>query len=248
MKRILLMMAVWLVASVTMAANDTDTLVMRIKGMRCEECAHKVGGALRKYAGVEGIDFDLEKRVARVAYDPARVSADTLLGRLRGTRYNPTPYSRDEVIRRGMGLKVQDMHCQRCAKRIAERLGQMEGIDSLSPDVEKHYVFVRYDANKTSKDNIREVLSGMGFTPVNYYTSKNISYAYFLLPEDEANDETLETALSLDGVDDANVSRLQKSLAITFVNDETSEQQLLEQLRQSGIKAEIPAPHECKEK
>jgi copper chaperone CopZ len=147
-----------------------------------------------------------------------------------------------------MGLKVQDMHCQRCAKRIAERLGQMEGIDSLSPDVEKHYVFVRYDANKTSKDDIREVLSGMGFTPVNYYTSKNISYAYFLLPEDEANDETLETALSLDGVDDANVSRLQKSLAITFVNDETSEQQLLDQLRQSGIKAEIPAPHECKEK
>lgn len=241
------MMAVWLMACVAKAANESDTLVMRIKGMRCEECAHKVGGALRKYNGVEGIDFDLEKRVARVAYDPARVSADTLLGRLRGTRYNPTPYSRNEVIRRGMGLKVQDMHCQRCAQRIEQRLGQMEGIDSLAPNVEKHYVFVRYDANKTSKAAIREVLSGMGFTPVNYYTSKNISYAYFLIPEEAANDETLVTTLSLDGVDDANVSRRQKSLAITFVNDETSEQKLLEELRQNGIKAEIPAPHECKE-
>ena len=87
----------------------------------------------------------------------------------------------------------------------------------------------------------------MGFTPVNYYTSKDISFAYFNIPEEAVNDETVETALAIDGVDDANVNRRQKSLAITYVNTETSEERLQQALLEEGIKAVKPAPHVCKE-
>jgi hypothetical protein len=88
----------------------------------------------------------------------------------------------------------------------------------------------------------------MGFTPVNYYTSKEISFAYFKIAPEQVNDETIDTALALDGVDDANVSKRQRSLAITYVNTETNEQKLLEGLKAAGIEATVPAPHECKEK
>jgi hypothetical protein len=87
----------------------------------------------------------------------------------------------------------------------------------------------------------------MGFTPVNYYSSKIIGFAYFNIPLEQVSDETIETALALDGVDDANVCRRQKSLAITYVNNETTAEKLLADLKEAGIKAVVPAPHECKE-
>jgi copper chaperone CopZ len=113
--------------------------------------------------------------------------------------------------------------------------------------LDKHYVFVRYDANKTCKAEIRQALNELGFTPVNYYTSKNISFAYFNISEEAATEATIEEVMALDGVDDANVNPKIGALAITYVNTETTEQKLLEAVKAAGIEATVPAPHECKE-
>ncbi len=246
MKKILFLTAL-LTATNLQAVEPTDTLVWRIKSMRCEECAHKVGKALRRNPNVESLDFNLERRTVTVAYDGTKTCPDSIMNYLRGTGYKPYPYSNTEVLRRGMGLKIEDMHCQNCANRIMERLSQVEGVDSIAPHLDKHYVFFRYDANRTSKAVIRDVLGSMGFTPVTYYTSKIINFAYFNIPAEKANEETIETALGLDGVDDANVNKRQKSLAITYVNNETNEEKLLKELKEAGINAVVPAPHECKE-
>lgn len=246
MKKILTI-AAFVTAAVSLSAETTDTLVWRIKSMRCEECAHKVGTALRKSQAVESLDFNLERRTVTIAYDRSMANADSLVNRLRGTRYKPSAYNPSDTINRGMGLYVADMHCQNCADRITKRISQIAGIDSIGPNLAKHYVFFRYDANRTSKDEIRQALSDIGFTPVNYYTSKNISFAYFNIPAENISEETIETALSIDGVDDANISQRQHSLAITYVNTETNETKLLEKLRAAGIQAVMPAVHECKE-
>jgi copper chaperone CopZ len=248
MKNLFLLLTIWLTASNLQAAQPTDTLTWRIKSMRCEDCAHKVNNALRKNPAIDGVSFDLEKRTVTIAYDGTRTCPDSIVNNLRGTRYKPSPYDPTEVIHRGIGLQMADMHCQNCANRIMKRLSEVEGVDSIAPHVDKHYVFFRYDANKTTKATIREILQGMGFTPVNYYTSKEISFAYFKIAPEQVNDETIDTALALDGVDDANVSKRQRSLAITYVNTETNEQKLLEGLKAAGIEATVPAPHECKEK
>ncbi len=250
MKYLFTFCAALFMAQLAIAASDTnEKLVVRVKGMRCEECAHKVRTVLQKNEGIEAISFDLEKRTVSIEYDGQKTCADSIKARLDATgRYKSSPYSPDDVITRGMGLQMADMHCQNCADRIAKRLAELEGIDSIAPHVDKHYVFVRYDANKTSKAVIRESLGALGFTPVNYYTSKDISFAYFIVPEKQANDETIETALALDGVDDANVNTRQNSLAITYVNTDTSEEKLLQELKAAGIEAKVPAPHECDEK
>lgn len=229
------------------AESPGDSLVWRIKSMRCEDCAHKVSEALRRDPGVNGLTFNLERRTVKVAYDAAKTCPDSIMQRLRGTRYKPSAYHPTDTIFRGMGLQMTDMHCKNCASRIAKRFAGMEGIDSVGTNVEKHYVFFRYDANRTDKSTIRDILAGMGFTPVTYYTSKDISYAYFNIPEKDANEATVETALAIDGVDDVNVNRRRKSLAITYVNTETDEERLLQALNDEGIKAVVPKPHECKE-
>ena len=237
------------VICLSQAVSAADTLTVRIKGMRCEECAHKVKTVLGKIEGIEKIAFNLERRTATIAYEPGKTCADTIEARLAATgRYKASAYNPQEVIRRGIGLQMADMHCQKCADRIMTRLKAVEGVDSMAPHLDKQYMFIRYDANRTSKDVIRQELLKLGYTPVNYYTSKDISFAYFNLPAENANEETAETALALDGVDDATVNERAKSLAITYVNTETSAEKLLQQLQAEGIKAVVPAPHECNEK
>ena len=229
-------------------AQTTDTLTVRIKGMRCGECAHKVKDVVKKGPGIQGITFNIERRTATIAYDRTQTCADSIRAHLAATgRYKASDYSPTDTIMRGMGLRIDDMHCQRCYDRISQRLQTMEGIDSMAPHLDKHYIFVRYDANKTSKDDIRRVLGGMGFTPVNYYSSPKVQFAYYTIPAEAVSQETIDEVLTLTGVEDVNVNERQKSLAVTYFNDETSAEQLLADIKAAGIEAVVPAPHECKE-
>ena len=248
-KRILTTMVVMMTMAIPgVTAAGADTLTVRVKGMRCEECAHKVGNVLRKVSGVESLDFNIERRTVCIAYDPSATCADTLRARLAATgRYKASDYSPADTITRGMGLQMADMHCQNCANRIAARFKGMAGIDSLAAHVDKHYVFFRYDANHLSKEDIRRTLCDMGFTPVNYYTGKTIGFAYFNIPAEAATEATRETAMTLDGVDDATVNPKNLALALTYINTETTAEKLLAELQAAGIAATVPPAHECQE-
>ena len=243
-----ILMALMLSAQ-TMAMATTDSLTVRIKAMRCDDCAHKVKTAIEQEQGILDILFNLERRTATVFYDTDKTSADSIEARIAATRrYKPSAYSKDDIILRGMGLRMDDMHCQKCANRITQRLEQMEGIDSLAPHLDKQYVFIRYDANKTCKDSIRQALSGLGFTPVNYYTSDKVDYAYYKIPEKAAaNKDIIDKVLCIEAVDDVNVNPKRQSLAVTYFCKEITDEQLLKAIRKAGIKATLPPLHVCKE-
>ena len=66
LKKLLTLLLLFVTVDAAQAAS-TDTLVVRIKAMRCEDCAHKVTLALNGKPGVEGLQFDLEKRTVAVA-------------------------------------------------------------------------------------------------------------------------------------------------------------------------------------
>jgi copper chaperone CopZ len=109
-------------------------------------------------------------------------------------------------------------------------------------------MFIRYDANLVSREDIREVINKLGYTPCNYYSSPKVEYGYYLLPAEQANEDTAESILALDGVEDVNVNPKSRTLAVTFFNDETTADKLYAEIMKMGIKAEVPAPHECDEK
>lgn len=221
---------------------------MRIKGMRCEECAHNVMVAVKKLPGIESVRSNIERRTTTIVFDRAQTCTDSIEGRLAATgRYKASPYSPSDTIRRGMGLRMDDMHCQRCADRIMAKLQPMDGIDSLSPHLDKNYYFIRYDANRTCKADIKEALIGLGFTPVNYYSGNKVAYAYYLIPAEQATQQTSDDVLIIDGVEDVCVNPKKKSLAVTFFTDETDADKLLADIIKSGIEAQVPPPHECKE-
>lgn len=247
MKKMMTIIMASLLSMGAMAAN-TDTVTVRVKAMRCEDCGHKVRNALMKNPGVGAMEFNYERRTVKIAYDPQKTDIDSIYRSIAVTkRYKASAYSPTEVIRRGYGQRIADMHCQKCADRITKRLYQMNGMDSLGVHLDKQWVFIRYDANKTSKAEIREVLNGLNFTPVNYYTSDKVAYAYYNIPIEQATEENLESIMAIDAVDDVNVNKRRKTMAITYFCQEISAEKLLEEIHKAGIKAEIPAPHECKE-
>ena len=247
-KKVLIAMTLMLIAQLGVMAQDIDTLTVRIKGMRCEECAHKVKNVVKKLPGIDGITFNIERRTASIAFDKNHVCADSIKGRLAATvRYKASAYSPTDTIMRGFGLRIADMHCQNCYNRISQRLQGEVGIDSMAPHLDKSYIFVRYDANKTCKAEIRKAIGGLGFTPVNYYSGPKVSYAYYNIPAEATTQETIDEVLILEGVEDANVNAKQKSLAVTFFTDETNADKLISDIRAAGIDAVLPPAHECKE-
>ena len=218
-------------------AASTDTLVVRIKGMRCEEEANTVNKVLRPNAGVEDLRFDLEKRIVTIAYDPSKTNPDEIRAALTATgRCKPSTYDPNEVIRRGMGLKTEELQTEADAERIMKNMSSMVGIDSVATHLDKRYVFVRYNANKTTKAAVREKLESLGFTPVTYYTSRIISFAYFKMPAEADTEENMELILGLDGVEDVNANPEKGTLAITYVNTQTTEEKLLSEIQAEGLK------------
>ena len=248
MKKNILLLTALCIMQLTAMAQQTDTLTVRIKAMRCGDCAHKVMTAVRALPGIESVKSNLERRTTTVVYNAALTSADSICARLEATkRFRPTAYSPTDIIKRGFGLRMDDMHCQNCANRIVKRLEKMEGIDSLAPHVDKHYVFIRYDANRTCKDTIRQALNLLGYTPVNYYSGPKVSFAYYNIPPEQATETNMDEVLMIEAVDDVNVNARRKSMAVTYFNEEITADSLLQHIRKAGIDAQVPPPHECKE-
>ena len=227
------------------ALAQSDTLTVRVKGMRCEECAHKIRVELRKDAGVGDINFNLERRTVTVVYNPAQTTSDAINSRLKDTkRYAPSPYSSTDIIKRGFGLRMDDMACSACADRIVERLSQLEGVDSLSPHLDKRYLFIRYDANRTCKAELRQALLDLGFTPVNYYTGNKVAFAYYAIPAESDPQQVIDNVLMIEPTDDANVNPNRRSLGVTYFCEEITAEKLLSEIRAAGIKA-TPVEGSC---
>ena len=93
------------------AMVQSDTLMVRINGMRCAECSHKVKNVLRKNPGVGALEFNYERRTAKIAYNAQKTCPDTIYSMLARTgRYAAKPYNPKERIGRGMGQRIADMH------------------------------------------------------------------------------------------------------------------------------------------
>ncbi len=245
MKKLLLLS---LTTFTLLTASAADTLTVRIKSMHCQNCARKVKTILRKDAGISTVQFNLERNTVTIAYDPAKTCTDSIFAHLAATgRYKASPYSPTDVIKQTLALRIEDMHCKKCADRIMDRVGKIEGVDSMAPQLDHHCMTIRYDANRTAKADIRALINKIGYTPVDYYKSDKVSFAYYIIPAEAATQENIENVLAIDGVVDVNTNAKRKSLAVTYLNKELTVDKLLEEIQKAGIKAVVPKPHECSE-
>lgn len=146
-----------------------------------------------------------------------------------------------------MVLRIDDMHCKKCSDRITAKLVEQTNVDSIRVSLGKHSVTVRYDENEIGVDSIRNIVTHAGYTPVSYCENGTCNYAYFLIPAEQATQQTLDKVKTLRGILDANTNVRRKSLAVAYRVGEVSADQLLADLQQAGIQVQLPKPHVCKE-
>ncbi|MBO5626070.1 MAG: hypothetical protein J5953_09790, partial [Prevotella sp.] len=124
---------------------------------------------------------------------------------------------------------------------------KVAGVDRVDFELENNCAIVRFNADLTTLDEIRSIVTQTGYTPVNYCRCGRGAYAYFLIPAEKATAETVEKVLAIDGVEDANVNSRRQSLAVKYHHQEIAAKKLLKKIRKAGIKAVLPKPHECSE-
>ena len=192
----------------------------------------------------DSVDFDLNycQMVEQMTPQQVQQMAQRLLDakrRIEVTMLSGTPKT--------AMLRIDDMHCQKCANRIRSRLEKQAGVDQVTFELENHCAVIRFNSELTTQDDIRSIVTDLGYTPVNYCRCGKGAYAYFLIPDDKATEQTVEKVLAIDGVEDANVNSLRHSLAVKYHHQEISAEKLLKKIRKAGIKAVLPKPHECSE-
>ena len=145
-------------------------------------------------------------------------------------------------------LHIDDMHCDRCAQRISNVLKQLTAVDNVEADVLDHNISISYNAEKMTIDSLQQVITQAGYTPVKACRCGRAAYAYFLLPEGAATQQTIDRVMAIEGVEDANVNSRRQSLAVKYHHQQLPAKKLLKKIRKAGIKAQLPEPHKCKEK
>ncbi len=88
MKKLVALAAFAAMTSPVWAATQTVTL--SVPGMNCAACPITVKKALTKVAGVSKIDVSLDRREARVTFDDAKASVETLTRATKDAGYPST--------------------------------------------------------------------------------------------------------------------------------------------------------------
>ena len=60
-------------------------------------------------------------------------------------------------------FNVEGMACGNCVKAITKAVGALSGVDSVSADLTKKTVTVKYDPTKTTDKDIAAVIEDQGF-------------------------------------------------------------------------------------
>jgi copper chaperone CopZ len=72
-------------------ANQTESVVLDVKGMTCATCPLTVKVVLKKQPGVDDVKMDAGKHTAEVKFDPAKVTPDRLAKAVTQAGYPAAP-------------------------------------------------------------------------------------------------------------------------------------------------------------
>lgn len=93
-----------------MSQSENSKTVLRIKGMSCSSCELKIENALSKVEGVRQVKASLGKSMAKVEYDPSKVTPEQLAGVIQKLGYevdlNAKEQSQSFTINQFLGIAI----------------------------------------------------------------------------------------------------------------------------------------------
>ncbi|XP_047611909.1 copper-transporting ATPase 2 isoform X2 [Phacochoerus africanus] len=166
------------------------TLHLRVDGMHCKSCVLNIEENIGQLPGVQSIRVSLEKRTARVQYDPSCVSPGALQAAIEALPPGNFRVSLPDGAAEGTGtdarsrphrspgppwsppapgvcctavLAIRGMTCASCVQSIEGLVSQKEGVYHVSVSLAEGTGTVLYDPLVTQAEELRAAVEDMGF-------------------------------------------------------------------------------------
>ncbi|MCP5277159.1 MAG: copper-translocating P-type ATPase [Thiobacillus sp.] len=126
--------------------------------MTCAACSSRLENNLNRLESVEA-SVNLATEQARVAYDPASTSPETILAQVKKTGFSVPDQSLD--------MQITGMTCAACASRVEAALNKLEGVDARL-NLSSERARVRYTPGLASPESLIRAVekSGYGAIPI----------------------------------------------------------------------------------
>ncbi len=125
-------------------------VTLPITGMTCANCVGAVEKGLRRLEGVGEVSVNLALERATVAYDPARLTEDDLVERVRLVGY--------DVASATVELPITGMTCANCVNTVEKGLKKLDGVLEASVNLATEKATVTYVAGQlTRRDLVKQV-------------------------------------------------------------------------------------------
>jgi len=155
-----------IVVALAHAADEPlPTAIHRIVGLCYPERAEDLKAEFKERTDVKLVSVDYDKAEATFAYDPKRVSADSLshLGGNREFQIRPRstiPF--DQLTR--LDIAVVGLDCKGCALATYNAIGRLDGVFYATVDYRTGVVSTRIDPAKTNREALVEALKKANVT------------------------------------------------------------------------------------
>jgi copper ion binding protein len=146
-------------AAAKTAKNDKLVKVdYKVSGMTCAGCETKLTTALNAIDGVSDASACSESKMAKLAFDPAKVKDDQLLAAITKAGF--------KVEAETVALKVDGMTCGACSDKVSKKLASVKGVSEQKVCHESKQAVVTFDPAKVSQKDILAAIDTTGFKVV----------------------------------------------------------------------------------
>lgn len=132
--------------------------ILKISGMNCASCVHKLETGLQKTDGVQEASVNLSSEKATVYYDDSFITYQELMKIIENLGYTAYPLHIEKII-----LPVSGMSCASCVNKIETELKKQKGIISVTANLAGEKVVVEYDSSEISLGELKNKIVGLGY-------------------------------------------------------------------------------------
>lgn len=129
--------------------------VYQVEGMACTACETKVAKALGAIEGVQSPSACSQTKVAKVAFDPAKVKDRQLVAAIEKAGF--------KVKAETIQVSVQGMVCEACSSKVAKALASLPGVQKEEVCHQSKKAVVTFDPKKVDSQKILAAIESTGF-------------------------------------------------------------------------------------
>ena len=149
--------------------KDSEQVTVDVDGMTCNSCVQTIESTMREKPGVNEIVVSLEKKQAKVDYDPGVMNPEKLREAIddMGFEAKLNVESLAEFDPLAQVLKatvnVKGMTCNSCVENIEGNIAKKPGVISIKVSLKSANAVIEYDPSVTNPATLRDWIDDMGF-------------------------------------------------------------------------------------